>query len=72
LKRGDTPISGDELVPSLLTEDVETVRFFASISEEAARKDTYDLAVILISEAESEGYTLAQAEQKLQALRSSK
>lgn len=68
-KRGDTPIPGDELLPSLLTEDVETVRFFASMLEEAVRKDTCDLAVTLISDAQSEGYTLAQAEEKLQALR---
>lgn len=71
LKRNDTPIANDELVPSLLTEDVETVRFFASILEEAVRKDTYDLAVTLISDAQSEGYTVAQAEEKLQALRNS-
>lgn len=71
LKRRDTPISGNEVVASLLTEDVDTVRLFASLLEEPARKDTYQLAVALISDAQREGYSVAEAEQKLQALLSS-
>jgi hypothetical protein len=67
-KRADTSITGLELIPSLLTEDVETVRLFASNLEEANRKYAYDEAARLISDVQSKGYTVPQAEEKLQAL----
>jgi hypothetical protein len=69
--RADTPIKGPELLPSLLTEDVETVQLFASTLEEANRKSAYELAVTLISDVQNKGYVVPQAEEKLQALRSS-
>lgn len=71
MKRADTPITGLELIPSLLTEDVETVRLFASSLEEGNRKSAYDLAVTLISDVQSKGYAVPQAGEKLQALKNS-
>lgn len=61
-------LPADEVVPALLTEDLETVRNVSSIIGEEARKTTYELAVRLIADAEQEGFTVADAESKLQAL----
>jgi hypothetical protein len=68
-RRSDKPIPGDEIISSLLTEDVETVRVVASTLEETVRKDMYDLAVALVADAQKEGYTVPQAEEKLRTLR---
>lgn len=69
MNRKDTPILSNEVVPSLLTEDVGTVRLVSSTLDAQLRKETYDLAVGIVTEAQKNGYMLAQAEEKLEALK---
>lgn len=71
LRRSDTPICGGDVIPSLLSESVETIRMYVSyfgkenhgldraVIEEAAR---------ILGGAEKEGYAMTDAEQKLLAL----
>lgn len=71
MQRADTPIVPREVIPSLLSESVETVRLFASIIPEAGRSEyhMHGLAVALVENVEREGYRVQDAQEKLLALK---
>ncbi len=57
MTRSDTPIASGELLPSLLTEDVETVRLVASTISKEERNGFVKPAMALIEKAKEEGYS---------------
>ncbi len=69
MNRRDSPISAKEVVPSLLTEPAATVRLCASVLWEANRAEVHALAAYLIANAQREGHTVPEAEEKLLALK---
>jgi hypothetical protein len=69
--RKDTPITPDDLLPSLLVEDVETVRLMVSTMTEENRIAAGRAAAVLIQEAKKEGYTVPDAEEKVRAFNES-
>jgi hypothetical protein len=70
MQRADTPIPPREVLPSVLTEPLTTVRLFASLIPEAKRTELQfqSLAHALVTEVQREGYTVQDAQQKLLAL----
>jgi len=71
MNRKDTPILAIDVVPSLLTEDVETVRLVASTLNAKVRKITYDSAVALVAKTRKEDCRPTQLAEKLRALKDS-
>ncbi len=72
--RSDTPILPVDVVPTLLSEGVGAVRLFVAKTKEGrqqkATSGLYEQAVILISNAQKEGHTVPEADEKLSALQS--
>jgi len=69
VKRSDTPILKEELLASLLSENVETVRLLADILfKPEQRGKLHELATELIAIAQNEGYAVPDAGQKLSVL----
>ncbi len=71
LTRSDTPICASEVIPSLLSESVEMIRMYVSYldkSDEGLDGAAIEEASKILGRAEKEGYPIADAEQKLQAL----
>jgi hypothetical protein len=66
-KRSDTPIMPD-LLPSLLVEDVGTVRLMAGLMPETNRIGLGKAATVLIEDAKKEGYIVPHAAEKLRVL----
>jgi hypothetical protein len=68
LSRSDGPISGDEVLPSMLSEDVEAVRLAVRVFSEplllTMRKQTKEL----LAEARAEGFVLPDEAEKLSAI----
>jgi hypothetical protein len=63
--RRDSPIEPDDVIPSLLVEDVETVRLMVSTMAEETRAKAAKQARALIENAAREGYSVPDAEEKL-------
>lgn len=68
INRKDTPISASDVVPSLLGEPTDTVRLFATVLPEAHRADLYAAASALVASLQTQGHTVAGAQEKLLAL----
>jgi hypothetical protein len=74
LCRHDSPIKPDEVLPALLTEDLETIRkFMIFVEDDEKLRDLHQNlpreAVSLVKKVEATGAILAQIEEKLKALR---
>jgi hypothetical protein len=70
MKRADTPILSQEVLHSVLTEPLTTVRLFASLIPHAVRGELriHALAVALVQGVEKEGYAVQGSQEKLSAL----
>jgi hypothetical protein len=67
-QRDDTPISEADLLPSLLVEDVQTVRLLASMMPSEMVMAWREAGAVLVANAKKEGYMLPHAADKLRAL----
>lgn len=65
--RKDSPIKPEDVVASLLTEHVETVRLMVSTMSEDSKIKAGRTAIELIENAKKEGYLVPQAGEKLRA-----
>lgn len=71
LTRSDTPISAAEVIPSLLSESVEMIRTYVGFLNKSGRgldRASVEEATRILGQATKEGYEIAEAQQKLQAL----
>ena len=70
MKRKDSPIKPEEVIPALLTEDPETIRVVMSVigNSEEAQDLLRREARKLIEVVEAGGETIPKAEEKLEAL----
>ena len=67
MNRANSPISTEDVLPSLLVEDVETVRVVAGCVSPEARIGMVMSAAALVENARKEGYVVSDAEEKLRA-----
>jgi len=68
LERKDGPISGAEVLPSVLSEDVETVRLVVEVFDESLLTAMRRLTTELLAEARAEDYVLQDGQEKLSAM----
>jgi hypothetical protein len=68
LGRKDGPISGAEVLPSILSEDVETVRLVVEVLDESSLTAMRRLTTELLAEARAEGYVMQDEQEKLSAM----
>jgi hypothetical protein len=71
LTRSDTPFTGGDVIPSLLSENVEIVRMFVTYWTGMGRvidKETLQCAVAAVGQAAAEGHELPDIEQKMKLL----
>jgi len=66
--RKDSPITEGDLLPSLLLEDVNTVRIVAGVLADQNLRGLGEAAVALIENAKKEGYIVPDAAEKIRAL----
>jgi len=71
--REDSPIKPEELVPALLTEDVESIKKFLSVGgnddeSQMARRNLASEALDLVMEVETRGAIIPDVDKKLEAL----
>jgi hypothetical protein len=68
MKREDSPIKPEEIVPSLLTEEPESIQLVMNILDDDTKNLFQREAIGIIKEAEAAGATVHQANKKLQAM----
>jgi hypothetical protein len=71
LVRSGTPICGGDVIPSLLSESVETIRMYVSYFDKKGHsldRAAIEEAARILESAAKEGYAVADAQQKLLAL----
>ncbi len=68
MTRNDTPITAEDVVPSILTEDVATIRTVMAVVGEHLAAKFHQAAVVLVEEVRARGETVPGIDKKLATL----